>query len=559
MKHNALIRLTRAEHRPARVVSLCFIAVFLFSSFLTWREALILKRGYEVSQQLRLGAVTVALDRQFQFSLDALDFYRSMLSYALGSPLDSDNSRRALALFDAQRQQPVWRLSLNTQRSMPLNGVSDRWLKDYPILNRDNPDRLAAELSAALEFSFILQFSNPDEDFPSRLWYTSRAGFYVSSTPPLSDSETVESYRGMIGRDYFTAMRPQQNPRRQLHWTAMYNALLQEGPMVTVSAPVDSGDYWYGVLAMDFSRESIHQHLMQAYPQNHQGIVMLLDNQFRLLASSDPQQETGGHRFTAHELEQLQAAVARSAKGEMRMGTRFVAWEQLKDFNGTLVHLQTLREGLHGYVGQVALMLLLTWLLFSLTLLGVWYAIIRIIRHMMSLQDKLAWRANYDGLTHLYNRSAFFDLSERAAAQCQRSAKPLALIQLDIDFFKAVNDSWGHHAGDRALVHVAGIVRHALRKMDIAGRVGGEEFCLLLPETGLEDARDIAERIRQKLAQKELLISNDQTLKVTASFGVASSEEQGDYQVESLQSLADSRLYLAKQGGRNRVCWQDAD
>ena len=110
-----------------------------------------------------------------------------------------------------------------------------------------------------------------------------------------------------------------------------------------------------------------------------------------------------------------------------------------------------------------------------------------------------------------------------------------------------------------ALVHVAGIIRHALRKMDIAGRVGGEEFCLLLPETGLEDARGIAERIRQKLAQKELFISNDQTLKVTASFGVASSEEQGEYQVESLQSLADSRLYLAKQGGRNRVCWHSAD
>ena len=559
MKRNALIRMMRAEHRPVRVVSLCFIAVFLFSSFLTWREALILKRGYEVSQQLRLGAVSVALDRQFQFSLDALDFYRSMLSYALSSPLDSDNSRRALALFTAQRQQPVWRLSLNTQRSMPLNGVSDSWLKDYPELNRDNPDRLAAELSAALEFSFILQFSNPDEDFPSRLWYTSRAGFYVSSTPPLSDRETLESYRGMIGRDYFTAMNPQQNPRRQLHWTAMYNALLQEGPMVTVSVPVDSGDYWYGVLAMDFSRESIHQHLVRAYPQNQQGIVMLLDNQFRLLASSDPERETAGHRLTPHELGQLQAAVASSARGEMRMGTRFLAWEQLKDFNGTLVHLQTLREGMHGYVGQVALMLLLTWLLFSLTLLGVWYAIVRIIRHMMSLQDKLAWRANYDGLTHLYNRSAFFDLSERAAAQCQRSAKPLALIQLDIDFFKAVNDRWGHHAGDMALVHVAGIIRHALRKMDIAGRVGGEEFCLLLPETGLEDARGIAERIRQKLAQKELFISNDQTLKVTASFGVASSEEQGEYQVESLQSLADSRLYLAKQGGRNRVCWQSAD
>ncbi|MCU5773261.1 cellulose biosynthesis regulator diguanylate cyclase DgcQ [Erwiniaceae bacterium BAC15a-03b] len=554
MKSHAFIRLSGAEHRPGSLVHFCFIAVFLFSTFLTWREGLVLKNTWKVNQQIHLTNVAVALDRQFQFGLDALSFYRSMLSYALTSPIESDNTRRAIALFATQRDSPVWRLNLNTQRSMPLNGVSDRWLRDYPLLNRDDPERLKNELSAALEFSFILQFSDPEHDFQTRLWYISRGGFYVSSTPPLNDRETLESYRGMISRDYFRAMSLQQNPQRRLYWTSIYQGLLDEVPMITVIAPVDSKGYWYGVLAMDFTRDSIQKLLQRSFQQPQQGIVMLMDSQFNQLASSDRQ--PGRHNFSQAEVARLQAAVQRGARGELRLGSRFITWDRLRGFDGVIVNIQTLREGLHDETGRVALVLLLMWLLFSLMLLAAWYAITRLIRRMMELQTRLAWRANYDGLTRLYNRSAFFDLSSHSAALCQRNQRPLSVIQLDIDFFKMVNDNWGHHAGDVALAHVAGVIRRALRAMDIAGRVGGEEFCLLLPETSLQDAVAIAERIRQKLAQKELLIHNDQTLKLTASLGVASSEEQGEYEVESLQSLADSRLYIAKQSGRNRICWQ---
>jgi len=555
-KTNAFFRLIGSEKDPRIIVHLCFLTVFLFSTFLTWREALVLKNTYEVNQQIRLTTVAVTLDRQFQFSLDALGFYRSMLSYALTSPIDSDNSRQAARLFDQQRNNPVWRLNLNTQRSLPLNGLSDSWIKHYPVLNRDNPQRLRDELSAALEFSFILQFSDPERDFQTRTWYLSRGGFYVSSTPPLNDNDVLESYRGMIQRDYFTFMHPDNNPQRQHYWTPVYNGLLNEGATVTVTVPVDSGHYWYGVLAMDFSREAIHRQLQRALQQKHQGVVLLYDHQLNVLASSDMQLGISGHALSASEKQQLQAALQQGVRGELRFGTRFVTWDKLRGFNGVIVNIQTLHEGLKGDAGRIVLVLILMWLVFSLILLGSHYAITRLITQMMRLQNKLEWRANYDGLTRLYNRAAFFDLCEHSAAQCQRSGRPLALIQMDIDFFKSVNDNYGHHAGDLALSHAACIITQSLRKMDIAGRVGGEEFCLLLPETHLQDAVAIAERLRQKLAQKELLVSSDKTLKLTASFGVASSEEQGDYQPASLQSLADGRLYKAKQSGRNRVCWQ---
>jgi len=128
---------------------------------------------------------------------------------------------------------------------------------------------------------------------------------------------------------------------------------------------------------------------------------------------------------------------------------------------------------------------------------------------------------------------------------------------VDVDYFKGVNDTWGHHAGDLALVHVARLIKRLLRESDLCGRIGGEEFCLLLPETRLEEAVEVAERIRHQLAAEALAISAEQQIPLSASLGLASSEEQGCYQIEHLQTIADRRLYLAKQNGRNQACWQD--
>lgn len=128
------------------------------------------------------------------------------------------------------------------------------------------------------------------------------------------------------------------------------------------------------------------------------------------------------------------------------------------------------------------------------------------------------------------------------------------MIQLDIDHFKKVNDSWGHHVGDQALMRVAGVIKHTLRPYDVAGRIGGEEFCIVLPHTTLAEAQGVAERIRSRLAAKTILVNASTTFSVTLSAGVSCSAEQGSYHAESLQAVADRRLYLAKSGGRNRVC-----
>jgi len=159
--------------------------------------------------------------------------------------------------------------------------------------------------------------------------------------------------------------------------------------------------------------------------------------------------------------------------------------------------------------------------------------------------------AHTDELTGLNNRRAFFQLGLQAFRQAARSARPIAVIMLDLDNFKQVNDSHGHFVGDRVLVAVADTLREHVREADIAGRFGGEEFVVILPETGIAEARNVAERLRKAIASTTVW-HQTRSIRCTSSFGVAASES-GAQELDDLLSLADASLYRAKHKGRNRV------
>ncbi len=157
-----------------------------------------------------------------------------------------------------------------------------------------------------------------------------------------------------------------------------------------------------------------------------------------------------------------------------------------------------------------------------------------------------------DPLTGLSNRRHFIDVVEHEIARAVRHARPLAFCIIDIDHFKSINDVHGHLEGDRVLRHMADTLRGLLRANDIVGRIGGEEFGLLLPETGPEAAMEIAERLRVAV-QQAACEAGSTALSVTISIGMAMLG--GDIQTRSsLMASADAALYRAKAAGRNRVC-----
>jgi diguanylate cyclase (GGDEF)-like protein len=158
-------------------------------------------------------------------------------------------------------------------------------------------------------------------------------------------------------------------------------------------------------------------------------------------------------------------------------------------------------------------------------------------------------RAATDGLTGLPNKRAVTDALKRTFAQATMSKSPLGLLLLDLDHFKQVNDQHGHAAGDQVLAGVGAALRNALRVRDFAGRYGGEEFAVLLPDTGVAAALEIAERVRAAIA--EITVPGTD-VPVTVSVGVAGFPDHAST-LERLERLADAALYVAKRRGRNRV------
>jgi len=156
-----------------------------------------------------------------------------------------------------------------------------------------------------------------------------------------------------------------------------------------------------------------------------------------------------------------------------------------------------------------------------------------------------------DALTGLLNRRAFMEIAQGLWNTAQCNERPLALIMLDLDYFKSINDCYGHAIGDRALCEIARLLEQACRQGDLAVRWGGEEFMLLLPETSLDQARHLAERLRRQFSS-EPVRAGAVLLAVHGSFGVADRTSLDS--LEQLMQEADSRLYRAKQGGRNQVC-----
>jgi len=179
--------------------------------------------------------------------------------------------------------------------------------------------------------------------------------------------------------------------------------------------------------------------------------------------------------------------------------------------------------------------------------------IITDITELKLLQKRLEKHAYFDDLTRIFNRRAFFERCEQLFARAEREAVPFTTILFDIDHFKKVNDVYGHHAGDRALVHVVQICDANLTDGMLFGRYGGEEFVLALYGQTAEYGKKFAETLRERIASEPLVV-NGKVISITSSFGVA---DTSGHAAESLQDLlrrSDIALYEAKRNGRNRVC-----
>lgn len=173
-------------------------------------------------------------------------------------------------------------------------------------------------------------------------------------------------------------------------------------------------------------------------------------------------------------------------------------------------------------------------------------------RKLLEARDALEYQATHDPTTGLMNRSALNDALERELSRSQRNVDSFAIMLVDIDHFKQVNDNHGHQTGDTVLKEVAEQLQNSVRPYDIVGRYGGEEFLILLPECCVDEAMDVADRVRRSVSEAIFEIG-DTAIPITISLGLTACDGKKPVNVDSLIRHADDALYQAKKNGRNRV------
>jgi diguanylate cyclase (GGDEF)-like protein len=180
-------------------------------------------------------------------------------------------------------------------------------------------------------------------------------------------------------------------------------------------------------------------------------------------------------------------------------------------------------------------------------------------RHeIQSLREQiqiLTEQVRTDALTGLFNFRFLMETIDLEMERTRRGTQPLGMILLDIDFFKKFNDKWGHEVGNLALVHIANLIKVAVRKLDFPCRFGGEEFIILLPNTDLSQAINVAERLREMIATTPLVLLSGESVTITASLGVDLFTSQNSESPEAFIHRVDAWLYKAKASGRNMSCF----
>lgn len=182
------------------------------------------------------------------------------------------------------------------------------------------------------------------------------------------------------------------------------------------------------------------------------------------------------------------------------------------------------------------------------------FSIIHDITARREVEQDLLRMVETDLLTGVANRRHFMAVAEKELARFVRYGGYLSVFMMDLDFFKQINDTHGHHAGDVVLAKVAEVFKATLREIDVIGRLGGEEFAVILPQTDNEMARVVAERLRQTVEQTEIPMERGLPLRVTLSIGVATVCDTV-INIDTLLGQADRALYQAKNAGRNRIGW----
>lgn len=550
--------------RPRRTVIVCFLAAFVITLILAGRQYWQLHQRELEDRQHNLHLQALAIETVIYNGKSQLQFLRSIAERVLIEGQNQPSMRRNDAIEAAMRnrRQAVWGLPV-PKSDAPVRAIGDTQAAGIAGLSRD-PQQLVEDLHLSRAMSQVLPAQFQATANLARILFLSTSGIIIAY-PPVDDRQLEPILRKFTGSPLMHLNRA-YSEELDISFYPLPGEAFGKIPHLLLSSPVYLNAVMRGALIYDVPQTTVQQYLYQTTESDEQHA--LIDNEGNLIASS-------AQAFSSHDGNWLQTLPAGSKplsaptlfqrdNGTLKLDHGYLQFRQLQDIDLMLVNYISASDLRAAVNGQIDTLFLGVWALLGVLMALTLYVVDRLFKGQLRLNRQLRELGLVDGLTQLANRrrlqSDFGGLLQRL-----QTNQPVALWMLDIDRFKSINDNWGHSAGDEVIKHLATLLRALVRPRDLVVRYGGEEFCVLMPETSLAEASRIAEQLRVATTQS-VCVPDAHTLLVTApsleirlsvSIGVAELRADGCQALEELVATADRRLYAAKQGGRNRVIDRD--
>ncbi|WP_354681295.1 diguanylate cyclase [Cupriavidus plantarum] len=559
---------------PQRVVVVCFAIVMLLTVVIGVREVWKIHdrvvEQHQHSLALRaLGVGTVfATERQrLAYLRDyAVAFYAGRVGQDFAQN-DAQNDAQIEAAF-AARNDDTWTLATGPDNA-PVIGVGARRLAGLAGFARRD-ETLREDLRMARALSPLLGLLVRTDKLHLNVLFISRNGLFV--VYPEKDRELAPSLvQRFDTMPYYRDLLPDRAgevANDEPRWIANYTQFGDGQLISTLSIPIHVRGEFRGVIAVDVAQTRLQALLNAGNAPDETVYLMTRDGR---LVSASQGAVASGQRWPADLPGDWRdippARLFEDRAGTVRQGAYTLLYQQSANGNWVLFEAVSPKRLFDAAIARMSPILVAVWLLLPLLLWVTLFVVTHVFDHYLALGEKLQELAEYDPLTGLANRRHFKLLFDQETERRLRHARPLALMMVDIDFFKRVNDKWGHASGDRVLAGMATLMREQLRTIDVPARLGGEEFAVLLPGATLREAVQAAERLRVAIAGLAVApapdapaaarAEGDGRIHFTISIGVVEAGAEDGTTLDVLLANADRRLYAAKASGRNRTVSTD--
>lgn len=379
-----------------------------------------------------------------------------------------------------------------------------------------------------------------------RVYYASKHNF--STSYPYVWSDQYMWNASMLVKPLWQYATPLLNPEGNLFFTPLHKSLRKDKVLVTMGRPIYYKNDFFGTVNLDIavSTESAFLESKNLYG----GTYVITNREGEIVAASGLDGYSDKVIYHAKQLltPEVLATEAMTEEG-ISLGSDFV---YVKTFVSVPWKLYYIKDKLDLYINTfyyIGMMFIIILLLFRVKTL---------IQRLSLSRDELERQALTDPMTKLYNRRYLSEITQHLLGLMRRNNSQLAVVMLDIDKFKNINDTYGHQVGDDVIIKLAETLQKYTRQSDVICRLGGEEFLVLLPETAIEGAMSVAETLRNEVERLLLALGDEIELRFTISIGV-SEVKRNEQNFDLSMTRADTALYEAKESGRNRVCQAKAE